>query len=91
LNKGIDDSLVSPIKVCRLAPGVSHLLFVDDTLLYFKATHGQALSVKHALDTYATATGQLINLSKCSMMFGEACPEIIKEMICSDLGVMIRL
>jgi hypothetical protein len=87
LNKGIDDSLVSPIKVCRLAPEVSHLLFADDTLFFFKATHGQALSVKHALDTYATTTGQLINLSKCSMLFGEACPETIKEMIRSDLGV----
>jgi hypothetical protein len=29
---------ISPIKVCRNAPGTSHLLFADDTLLFFRAT-----------------------------------------------------
>jgi hypothetical protein len=72
LSKGINENLISPIKVCRRAPGVSHLLFVDDTLLFFKATHDQALHVKQALDIYASSTGKLINPSKCSLLFGDS-------------------
>ena len=52
---------ITPVKVCRRAPGVSHLLFADDTLLFFKATEEQATRVKHVIETYATCTGQLIN------------------------------
>jgi hypothetical protein len=36
------------------------------------ASH-QALRVKQVLDKYASSTGQLINPSKCSVLFGKAC------------------
>jgi hypothetical protein len=68
LNKGNNDNMISPIKLCRRAPVISHLLFADDTLLFFKAS--QAANVKQVLDTYATSTGQLINPAKCSLLFG---------------------
>ena len=65
---------LTPVKVCRRAPGVSHLLFADDTLLFFKANAEQALRVKHVIDTYAASTGQLINPAKCSIQFSKLCP-----------------
>ena len=34
------------LKIFRRAPGVSHLLFADDTLLFFKAKEEQALKVQ---------------------------------------------
>ena len=77
----------SPIKVCRRAPGVSDLLFADDTLLFLKADHEQAVCVKQALDTYAAATGQLINPSKCSLLFGDSCPANVQEEVRSTLNV----
>jgi hypothetical protein len=52
LNKGIVDNMISPIKVCRRAPGVSHLLFADNTLLFFKSTRDQAERVKQSLYLY---------------------------------------
>jgi hypothetical protein len=79
LRRRIDANELSPIKVCRRAPGVSHLLFADDTLLFFKADQDQAMSVLQALDEYAIATGQLINPSKCSLLFGDSCPANIQE------------
>jgi hypothetical protein len=87
LNKGIVDNMIPPIKVCRRAPGVSHLLFADDTLLYFKATRDQAERVKQSLDVYASCTGQLINPDKCSFLFGDSCPLAVKEDIQNVLGV----
>jgi hypothetical protein len=62
------------MKICRRAPGISHLLFADDSLLFFKAQGSQAQRVKEVLDMYASSTGQLINPTKCSILFGESCP-----------------
>ena len=53
---------------------MSHLLFADDTLLFFKAEEEQARNVKQVLHAYERATGQIINPAKCSALFGDACP-----------------
>jgi len=67
----VQDRSLQELKVCRGAPGISHLLFADDTLLFFKANVEQASVVKQALDLFAGCTGQLINPAKCSIMFNE--------------------
>ena len=72
---------ITPVKICRRAPGISHLLFADDSLLFFEATQDQALKVKEILDMYASATGQSINLNKCSILFGHACPEAAQDVV----------
>jgi hypothetical protein len=79
---------ISPIKICRRAPGVSHLLFLNDTLLFFKASSDQAERVKSVIDTYASATGQLINPSKCSILFSAGCNELIQAQVRGVLNVM---
>lgn len=61
LKKEVGDTHISPLRVCPRAPGVSHLLFADDTLLFFRATEREAPRIKAVLDVYASATGQLIN------------------------------
>jgi hypothetical protein len=42
LKHEVDQNNISGIKVCRRAPGISHLLFADDTLLFFRADSTQA-------------------------------------------------
>ncbi|KAK1644334.1 hypothetical protein QYE76_062139 [Lolium multiflorum] len=78
---------VQPLRICPQAPGLSHLLFADDTLLFFKANQEQAEEVLQILDTFAMATGQLINRAKCSVMFGDSCPEERKIAIRAALQV----
>lgn len=46
----------TPLEVCCRAPGISHLLFVVDTLLLFKADKEQAREVRKLINTYETAT-----------------------------------
>jgi hypothetical protein len=72
---------IEPLRICRRAPGISHLLFADDTMLFFKAETEQALRVQHVINTYAQGTGQLVNTDKCSLMFGKACPNVVQEEI----------
>ena len=68
---------ITPLRVCRRAPGISHLLFADDTLLFFEATSEQAENVKAALIMYESATGQSLNFNKCSIFFGAACIGVV--------------
>jgi hypothetical protein len=74
LQNEVQNNSIEPVRICRRAPGISHLLFADDTLLFFKVQQDQAMRVKEVLDLYATSTGQLINPNKCSIMFGNSCP-----------------
>jgi hypothetical protein len=74
LQNEVNNHGIEPVKICRRAPGISHLLFADDSLLFFKAQANQACQIKKVLDLYALSTGQLINPDKCSIIFGESCP-----------------
>ena len=74
LKQGVRTNVIQPLKICRGAPGVLHLLFVYDTLLFFKATIQKATAVKEIIHAYEGSKGQLINPAKCSILFGQACP-----------------
>jgi hypothetical protein len=63
MKKSINENPQSPIKVCRHDYRVSHLLFVDDTILFFKANRDQAQCVKQTLHMYALSIGELMNPS----------------------------
>ncbi|CAH9113463.1 unnamed protein product [Cuscuta europaea] len=73
------------VAVARGAPIITHLFFADDSLLFFKATHGEASIVKETLNDYALASGQVINLQKSKIFFSsnvsEDCKEGLKEML----------
>jgi hypothetical protein len=88
LRKEIEDQNIEALRVCRSAPCVSHLLFADDSLLFFKARGDQAARIKGVLDIYASSTGQLINPSKCSILFGQACPDARRVEVKSTLNVV---
>lgn len=81
LKEKVSQDEITPLRICRQAMGISHLLFADDTLMFFKAEQQQAMAVKNVLNTYAKGTGQLINPGKCSIMFGEASPPVVQETI----------
>ncbi|KAL0308051.1 UNVERIFIED_CONTAM: hypothetical protein Scaly_2962300 [Sesamum calycinum] len=52
---------LSRIAVARQAPEVSHLLFVDDMLVFYKANEEELREVKRILEVYAKALGKIIN------------------------------
>ena len=87
LKSRVSDGTITPAKICRRAPGISHLLFADDTLLFFKASYEQAVGVRNVLDVYSNATGQCLNYNKCSLLFGSSCPATVHDQIPGVLNV----
>jgi hypothetical protein len=87
LRQGMMQQAITPIKICPRAPGVSHLLFADDTLLFFKASNDEAHQVRRLLDAYGKATVQLINHAKCSVMSSPGCPASRQEEIRTTLQI----
>jgi hypothetical protein len=87
INRKVATVALRELVVCRNAPGVSHLLFADDTLLFFRASTDQAEVVKEILSTYGKCTGQQINLAKCSIMFNDKMQPALKEQVKSILQV----
>jgi hypothetical protein len=74
-------------KCCRGSPEISHLLFADDSLLFFKSTSQQANVVKEIIDKFERCTGQLISPNKCSLFFNESCPPELQEEIKGILAI----
>jgi hypothetical protein len=52
------------IKIARLSPPISHLLFADDVMIFSRATSNEANVILHCLSVYSLWFGQHINLSK---------------------------
>lgn len=75
------------IRVARGAPTVSHLLFADDSLLFFKANNQEASLIKHCLREYEVASGQTVNYHKSSVTFSGNTQINIREDICRILEV----
>jgi hypothetical protein len=61
LQQEVHEQRLNELKICRRAPGISHLLFADDTLLFFEASKGQASILDDVLKKYERSTSQLIN------------------------------
>lgn len=69
LDKAETKGKIHGCKISPTAPAVSHLLFADDSFLFFKATVKEVTCVKEILDKYADMSGQQINYQKSGIMF----------------------
>ena len=61
LRKAVESQHVQALGICRRAPTISHLLFADDSLLFFRGNVEQAHRIKDILQSYSRCTGQQIN------------------------------
>ena len=69
---------VKGVVIAPTTPPVNHLLFADDSLLFYKTSTDGANEVNQLLNTYCQASGQRINHEKSTIFFSKKCPESIK-------------
>ena len=78
---------VQGIAVAPTAPLVNHLLFADDSLLFFEANEASATRVKGLLRVYCDASGQRINVDKSSIFSSKGVADSTKEAVKNILEV----
>lgn len=60
IKKAVTNGCWSTCKVNRGVPGISHIFFTGDSILFFKATTEGANNVRDCLKAYETMPGQLV-------------------------------
>lgn len=87
LQKGVQDNSIEELKISRHAPGISHLLFADDALLFFKANSEQANKIRALLQRFEEGTGQQLSPAKCSLLTRENIETQQRE----DIRLILRM
>ena len=57
-----------PLHFSRGGPGLSHLLFADDVMLFCKAKNSQVRLVMKTLQDFCSASGLKVNVDKSRAM-----------------------
>ena len=72
---------IKGVSVCRGAPQLSHLLFVDDSIIFCRASIDVGLQVMKVLSDYEHESGQKLNMEKTSLFFSRNTNNDMKEAI----------
>ncbi|KAF5458308.1 hypothetical protein F2P56_022343 [Juglans regia] len=81
LRKAERNQVLKGIKVCRRAPNVNHLLFVDDSVIFCQVNVEENITIQRILNTYEKASGQKINKEKTTLVFSNNVTDAVKEEI----------
>ena len=73
----------------RGSPQISHLFFVDDSLLFCNATMEKCAVLLEKLRWYEKALGQSVNTDKTSLFFSRNTAENLRVAIQSNIGVPV--
>lgn len=70
LSKAVRDKHIHGMQLTKDCPVISHLLFADDSLFFCRATEDNCHSLVNIFKHYEEMSGQMINYSKSSVIFG---------------------
>lgn len=82
ISKAQKDKRITGVKIAPGAPNISHLFFADDSVIFCKANKFETNNIKHIIDTYQQASGQLVRMAKYEMIFSKKVDNLSKSYIC---------
>lgn len=87
INDAILRGSVQGFQVARVAPSISHLFFVDDSLLFVRVDIYPAMSLRRATKAYEVVSGQKVNFQKLFLCFSPNVELVLTE----NVKVLLRL
>ena len=87
INHAFREGKIQGYFLCRNGPKISHLFFVDDSLLFCRASLEDVTTIQNILEVYETASGQKRNKEKTTLFFGKSVSGMAKNSIKELLGV----
>jgi hypothetical protein len=79
--------LISGIQVSHYGPSISHLLFADDSILFFKLEENQARHVRDLRAVFEKSTEQKLSPSKCLLPVSEGADNVAVNEVTHILGI----
>ena len=89
LRKAATNSDIRGVSICQNGPKITHLLFVDDSLIFCRAKESECQSLLQVLATYERASGQQINRAKTTLFFSKSTLGDMQNLIKDMLGVTV--
>lgn len=83
------DGLLLSVPTSKTGPGVSHLFFADDSVLFCRTSILQWHHLTHLLQIYEEASGQRHNNNKTTIFFSKNTSQIKKEEIMEAAGIPV--
>lgn len=81
MSKSEQEKLLQNIRISNSGQPVSHLLFADDSLFFTRENQSNSKQLMKIFDDYGALSGQIINIKKSSITFGEKVFKHKQEMI----------
>ena len=78
---------IKGFSLCKGELELTHLLFVDDSLLFCRATLDECEKVLQILESYEQASRQKVNRNKTAIFFSKATSETVKLAINNAMGL----
>lgn len=69
INEAASSNEIHECKISSNAPAVTHLLFANDSFMFFKARIDEAPTIKNLLNSYERLSGQAVNNQKSGIFF----------------------
>lgn len=77
------------VRVCRNAPEISHPLFADDSISFYRADGKVVEAIGKVLELYGNASGQVVNFNKSEMSTSRNVAHYDRYILASTLGVKL--
>ena len=88
--KAEDNDVIRGVSLCATRSQISHLLFMDDSLVFCRATILECVQIQSLLHVYEQASGQSLNKGKTNIFFNSNTLPKTREAIATFLGVLIN-
>lgn len=75
------------VRIARGCPRVNHLLFADDTMLFWNSSTASCLTLIEILQAYENVSGKKVNIAKSSITFSSKTPPDINQAAKDILGI----